>query len=94
MKPTDIQTTLNERGSNYGSFVEQAAASQRIKCAMYQSLGDRKLEPDQREALEMLAVKVSRILTGDPDHLDSWVDIAGYSQLIVNRLTTGKSHVE
>jgi hypothetical protein len=25
-------------------------------------------------------------LTGDPHHVDSWVDIAGYAQLVVDRL--------
>jgi hypothetical protein len=39
------------------------------------------LASDQREALEMFAAKISRILTGDPDYPDNWDDIAGYGRL-------------
>ena len=44
------------------------------------------LSPDQREALEMIAHKIARILNGDPDYADSWHDIAGYAQLVADRL--------
>ena len=29
----------------------------------------------------MIAVKIARILNGDPNHFDSWIDIAGYATL-------------
>jgi hypothetical protein len=38
-----------------------------------------------RESLEMMAVKMSRILTGDFRLQDSWVDLSGYPKLVVNR---------
>ena len=44
------------------------------------------LEPDQREALEMLALKIARILNGDPNYADSWHDVAGYATLVADRL--------
>ncbi len=44
------------------------------------------LAPDQREALDMNAHKVARILNGDPDYSDSWRDIAGYATLVADRL--------
>ena len=34
----------------------------------------------------MILHKVARILNGDPDYVDSWADIAGYAQLVVNIL--------
>lgn len=34
----------------------------------------------------MILHKVSRIINGDPSYADSWRDIAGYAQLIVNEL--------
>ena len=34
----------------------------------------------------MIAHKIGRILNGDPNYLDSWIDIVGYAQLIVDRL--------
>jgi hypothetical protein len=44
------------------------------------------LMPDQREALEMIAHKIARIVNGDPNYADSWLDIAGYAQLVADRL--------
>jgi hypothetical protein len=36
-----------------------------------------------RETLEMIATKMSRVVTGDPLYEDSWADIAGYAQIMV-----------
>lgn len=44
------------------------------------------LAPDQREALEMIAHKIGRILNGDPNYIDSWTDVAGYATLVAQRL--------
>jgi len=41
---------------------------------------------DQAEALDMIFSKIARILNGDPNHLDSWTDIAGYATLVADRL--------
>jgi sulfur carrier protein ThiS len=38
------------------------------------------------ESLDMIANKIARIVNGDPYYKDSWQDIAGYAQLIVNKL--------
>jgi hypothetical protein len=86
---TDIQATLKERGSRYGSFVEQGTIEQNIKRAMHESPNWVSLPDDSKSALEMIATKISRILKGDPEYDDSWRDIAGYATLIVNRLCGG-----
>lgn len=39
------------------------------------------LSPAHKEALEMIAHKIGRILNGDPNYDDSWHDIAGYAKL-------------
>jgi hypothetical protein len=39
-----------------------------------------------REALEMVAHKIGRILNGDPKYHDSWHDIIGYTKLVADRL--------
>lgn len=80
---TDI---LTERGSNYGSFDEHARITQNIKNAMKDSPNWNKLSPAQKESLEMIAHKIGRILNGDPNYLDSWVDIEGYTHLVVKLL--------
>lgn len=83
---TAISETLKQRDARYGAYVEQARVTQNIKLSMSQSANWKLLAPDQREALEMIAVKVSRILTGDPNFTDSWHDIQGYAKLVEDRL--------
>ena len=81
----EIGQILEERGTRYGEFEDQARLSQALKDIMRHGGWDR-LGDDQKEALEMMAIKVARILNGDPDHIDSWHDIAGYALLVVDRL--------
>ena len=81
-----IEETLKERGSRYGSFEDQGRIEQDIKEAMRKASGWDNLAADQKSALEMIAVKLSRILKGDPDYADSWHDIQGYAKLIEDRL--------
>ena len=81
-----VEAILEERGQRYGEFADHANIAQALKDEMRTSPGWKRLAPDQREALEMVQHKVARILNGDPDYADSWVDIAGYSQLVANRL--------
>ena len=83
---TDVNITLDERGKRYGPFTGHAHITQAIKAAMHDTPKWATLAPDQTEALEMIAHKIGRILNGDPDYADSWVDIAGYATLVVNRL--------
>jgi hypothetical protein len=79
-----IDEILDERGKRYGKFKDHAEISQRLKYVVR----DRRdvLADDQREALEMICHKIARILNGDPNYADSWVDIAGYAQLVADRL--------
>lgn len=84
-----LSEILAERGSRYGDFADQAEISQAMKKVMWASPKWGALKDDQKEALEMAVHKISRILNGDPDYVDSWVDVVGYSQLVVNRLSVG-----
>lgn len=83
---SNIDSTLNERGNRYGEFVGHANVTQNLKRAMGQHPGWHDLKNDQREALEMVAHKIGRILNGDPNYIDSWHDIIGYVRLVEQRL--------
>lgn len=84
----DLTQTLTDRGNRYGPFIGHAEVTQRLKRVMAEELAKRNksLADDQWEALEMIAHKIGRILNGDPDYADSWVDIAGYAKLVADRL--------
>jgi hypothetical protein len=83
---TDIETTLAERGQKYGSFEGHSLITQAIKRAMYAAPKWETLADDQKEAVEMIAHKLGRILNGDPNYHDSWHDIVGYAKLVADRL--------
>lgn len=85
---TNVDAILNERATTYGSFAGQASVAQRLKAVAHQFAGqnNKTFAPDQAEALDMIFSKVGRILNGDPNHIDSWVDIAGYVTLVADRL--------
>lgn len=80
-----IEETLAERHTTHGDYFDHARIAQNLKDMMRQEDGWLKLNPEQREALEMIAHKIARALAGDPWHRDHWHDIAGYATLVANR---------
>lgn len=84
---SNIQEILKERGTRYGEFTSHAAISQSIKVAMQHSPNWDNLTDDMKEALEMTAHKIARILNGDPSYKDSWTDIIGYIRLVEETLS-------
>ena len=71
---------LQEREKTHGSFARNAEISQKIKHITY-SYGYGTLPAPQREALDIIALKLSRILSGQANFKDHWDDIAGYAKL-------------
>lgn len=90
------QDTLTHRQRRYGEFTENSQIAIDIKDIFRKSSNwnELKMAKDQMEALDMIAVKVSRILSGDPDYSDNWHDIQGFAKLVENRLLTGSSYKE
>ncbi len=78
MNVTDL---LNDREKKYGDFGELAKAIQAYKSAARHAPRWNAMTSSQREAVEMIVMKLCRVLYGDPMHMDSWVDISGYAVL-------------
>lgn len=84
--PTDV--LLAERGKTNGNYADLAVTAQNIKSVVVNAPGYEKLNAVQRESLDLIATKIARILSGDPDHADHWDDIAGYARLpVVTRVS-------
>ena len=83
---TNVNEMLAGREARYGSFEGHAEISQVIKGLLQSRPKWNWLAHDQKEALEMIAHKIARILNGDPNYADNWIDIAGYATLVANRL--------
>lgn len=90
----DIKETLADRGSRYGNFYKQAKIVQTLKDVMQQTPNWRDLPDDMKEALDMIAHKIGRILNGDPMFHDSWHDIVGYTKLVADKLLVDKQSLE
>lgn len=79
---------LQDRGRKYGNYLDQASIAETIRTLLFGVVAQRNinLDPDQADALHMIAVKLSRIVNGDPNYADNWRDIAGYATLVADRL--------
>lgn len=82
----EIQSITDERGVQYGDFTTQGMIAQDLKDMMRAHPGWNRLKSYQREALDMIMHKVSRIINGNPNNHDSWIDIAGYSKIVADRV--------
>lgn len=83
---------LNERGKTHGNSKEQFRTAQNLKMVLRD--GPNWPKPDYLplmthqmcESLELIATKMSRIVHGDPKHIDAWDDITGYAKLVSETL--------
>lgn len=83
-----VEQITTKRGSVYGPFFNNAIVAQNVKDAMHSAPGLTwgRLPFDVREALDLIALKISRIVTGDPEYLDNWDDIGGYAKIVADRI--------
>lgn len=88
MEKNEIREILTERGKIYGQFKDHARISQKLKKILESEIVVRglHLEHFHIEAISMICHKLARIVNGDPNYDDSWKDIAGYAQLVVDIL--------
>jgi hypothetical protein len=86
--PDQVDETLDARAVDYGKFIEGAEVMQMLKRVVLNALNnrDKVLAHDQAESLDMIIHKIGRIINGNPDVIDHWLDIAGYAQLVADRL--------
>jgi len=82
----DINRTIAEREKTHGNFTRQSKAAQSLKEVMRYADNWEFMPEHQKEALELIATKLSRILNGNPAWHDTWLDIAGYATLVANTL--------
>lgn len=91
-----VEDTLKERGSRYGDFADHALIAQELQDVMHTGIthdwngdpmtGWARLSAVQKQALTVIADKIARILSGDPNYADNWHDIQGYARLAEERL--------
>ena len=87
-EPVSVDDVLAERGKRYGTFKGHAEIAQHLKniSSAYLIDRDKQLSSMQQEAFDMIFHKMARIINGDNNYADSWVDIAGYAKLVADSL--------
>lgn len=88
----DLDSILDERSKTHGNFFDNSAYCQYLKEVFSNyDIVRGNFEAYQLEAIDMIFHKIARILSGNPDEIDHWQDIAGYALLVVKELQKGES---
>lgn len=83
----EITKTLLARNKTHGDFRTQGDIAQWMKdCVREYPHKWRGMQSYKRDAIDMILSKISRIVAGDSDHEDHWVDIAGYANLVIRAI--------
>ena len=82
----EIEDLLSERAATHGDYGDNAHIMQALKRLLREQAGWLKLSDVQRESLDMIALKIGRILTGNPNERDAWRDLCGYAKLAADRI--------
>ena len=74
---------IAQRHQTHGDFATNSIISQALKGIIHSADTERSVgvPPVAMEALDQIALKMSRILSGHHAHPDHWDDIAGYALL-------------
>ena len=89
----EINDILDEREKTHGDFADVAGVYSLIKSAMADGVHSN-VDPRFEASLDMIAMKMARIVCGNPNHIDSWRDISAYSQLIVKFLENTEGAID
>jgi hypothetical protein len=75
------RTIPQQRQAMHGDFAEASHMTRLLRDGLTSNIGWNRLSSPHREALQMIVFKMARIVCGDPDRVDHWDDLIGYSQL-------------
>lgn len=84
--PNDIEATLDERAKTHGDFLYVAGIAQGIKILLRTGPSWNEMNHQQREALEMVASKLARAVSGDHNEIDHLFDTIGYCRLYMKAI--------
>ena len=74
---------IEQRAKTHGDFAQTADVAVRLMQVLNLP---HDMTKSQVHALDMISVKLARIVSGDPNHVDHWRDIAGYATIVAETL--------
>jgi hypothetical protein len=78
----DTAKTISDRQATHGDFRDVGKMSESLLEVCYRSKNWGSLEPYKREGLKMILHKIARILSGNSDFEDHWIDVSGYAERV------------
>lgn len=82
---TNINDILNERQKTHGDYVSVSEIYSEIKSSLANGVHNN-VDARFETALDMIAMKMARIVCGNPNEIQHWEDIAGYATLVMMEL--------
>jgi hypothetical protein len=79
---TAAEDLLDRRQTTHGNFEDNAIVSQMLKDIFRSFPGWHRLSVIERESMDMIALKFSRILSGRSMEKQHWEDVVGYARLV------------
>ena len=87
-EPADgVEKVISTREATHGSYADTARVAQTLKrvlrneTAHYETLNSR-----QRESLDLICTKLARIVSGNANEPDHWLDIQGYAKIAIDEV--------
>ena len=83
----NIPDVLKDRQVTHGDYTDSARISQTLKRVISEELIHRmeRQQPPltyiQKESLDMMMLKIGRIIAGESSFADHWIDISGYAEI-------------
>src|SRR6059058_4295694 len=91
---SEVDEILDQGVWTHGDFADVAGVDQALKEAVRRGRNWGKLSASHRAAIEMIVHKIARVLAGDPDEPDHFLDIQGYAGLVLRDIRRRKSEVQ
>lgn len=80
------EAVIPNRDNQHGGMESVGAIAQQLKRNIRSGKNWSQLTPGEQEALDMIAHKISRILSGnDPHDFEHWTDLAGYAHAAMRK---------
>ncbi len=75
-----------EREKTHGDYAVTALVAKQIKDAIRGAPNWNALSARQQESLDLIASKIARIMSGDPNEPDHYIDCIGYLELALKSI--------
>lgn len=88
----EVDTILKERGETNGDYDKMSFVAQVMKRLVRENWQGNTPNPQVRESLDHMCTKFARIVVGNENHIDHWVDMQGYSELAIQSIRSQRDY--